>query len=173
MILRPGCVHGPGSEGWTARTARLLRAGRLGDLGASGDGACNLTYAPDLAAAVVAALRAEGARGGVFNVSDPEPGTWNAYFRDLAIAIGATPVRRLPGWRVRAEGLAAYPLKVGEFLGRKAGVRTPDAVPPSLLRLFAQEIVLDHRRADAGLGFARTPPAEALREAAGWFLRAG
>ncbi len=173
VVLRPGIVHGPGSEGWTARPARLLRAGRLGDLGPVGDGVCNLTSAADLGAAIVAALRVEGARGGAFNVSDPAPGTWNDYFRDLAIAIGATPVRRLPGWRMRAEGLAAYPLKAAEIIGWKARVRTPDVIPPSLIRTFGQEIALDPTRADAVLGFPRTPPDRALADAAGWFVRGG
>ncbi|MEH3106994.1 MAG: GMC family oxidoreductase [Sphingomonas fennica] len=38
VILRPGCIYGPGSAQWTWRPARLLAAGRLGDLGANGDG---------------------------------------------------------------------------------------------------------------------------------------
>ncbi|MDB5368650.1 MAG: dependent epimerase/dehydratase family protein [Roseomonas sp.] len=173
VMLRPGCVHGPGSESWTARPARLLRAGRLGDLGAAGDGACNLTAVADLAAATAAALRLPEARGQAYNISDPGPMDWNAYFRGLARAIGAIPLHRIGGRRLRAEALAAYPLKVLEALGRKARLRVPDPLPPSLLRLFRQDIVLDHRRADAELGFKRTPPAIALAEAAAWFLKAG
>ncbi|WP_338662372.1 NAD-dependent epimerase/dehydratase family protein [Pararoseomonas sp. SCSIO 73927] len=172
VMLRPGCVHGPGSEGWTARPARLLRAGRLGDLGPGGDGTCNLTAVADLVAAAIAALRRPEATGEAFNVSDPDPGDWNAYFLCLARAIGATPLRRIPGWQLKAEKLAAYPLKVAEIGGRRARIRTPDPMPPSLLRLFGQEITLDHRRADAGLGFPRTPPDRAIAEAAAWFLRA-
>ncbi|MBP0492627.1 NAD-dependent epimerase/dehydratase family protein [Pararoseomonas indoligenes] len=171
VMLRPGCVHGPGSEGWTARPARLLGAGRLGDLGPGGDGTCNLTAVADLVGATIAALRRTEAAGEAFNVSDPDPGDWNAYFLHLARAIGATPLRRIPGWRLKAEKLAAYPLKVAEIGARRLGVRTPDPIPPSLLRLFGQEITLDHRRADAGLGFPRTPPGKAIAEAAAWFLR--
>ena len=37
-ILRPALVYGRGSALWSERVARLLRAGRLGDLGAAGDG---------------------------------------------------------------------------------------------------------------------------------------
>lgn len=170
VMLRPGCIHGPGSEQWTARIARLLRAGRLGDLGADGDGMCNLSAASDVVAAIVAAVRTPGLSGQAFNVSDPDPGDWNGYFLHLARAIGAVPLRRLPGWRLRAEKLAAFPLKAGEIAGRKAGLRTPDPIPPSLLRLFRQDITLDHRRADAALRFPRTPPDQALAEAAAWFL---
>ena len=44
VILRPGCIHGPGSPQWTGRIGRLLQAHRIGDLGEAGDGACK----PDL-----------------------------------------------------------------------------------------------------------------------------
>ena len=37
-VLRPGCVWGPGSTLWVDRIARWLVQGRLGDLGAAGDG---------------------------------------------------------------------------------------------------------------------------------------
>ena len=171
VVLRPGCIHGPGSAQWTARPARLLRQRRLGDLGAAGDGFCNLTAVKDLVAAIAAALERPEVNGAAFNVSDPEPGRWNDYFLRLALAIGATPVRRLPGWQMKLDKLAAFPLKAAELLGRKAGIGVPDPVPPSLWRAFSQEIVLDHRRTDAALGFARQPPEEALAEAAEWFLR--
>ena len=171
VLLRPGCIHGPGSEQWTARPARLLRQGRLGDLAAAGDGICNLTSVADLVAAIVAALQRPEVNGAAFNISDPAPGDWNSYFRHLALAIGATPIHRLPGWQMKLEKLAAIPLKVGEILGRKARMRTPDPIPPSLWRLFGQDITLDHRRADAALGFARQSPDEALTQAAQWVER--
>lgn len=170
VMLRAGCIHGPGSEQWTGRPARLLRQGRLGDLAAAGDGICNLTSVADLVSAMAAALARPGVNGAAFNISDPDPGDWNAYLLALARAIGATPIRRLPGWQVKAEKLAAFPLKAGEILGRKLRLRTPEPIPPSLWRLFGQETTLDHRRADAELGFARQPPQAALAEAAGWFL---
>jgi nucleoside-diphosphate-sugar epimerase len=173
VMLRAGCIHGPGSAQWTARPARLLRQGRLGDLAAAGDGICNLTAVADLVAAMGAALERPGLNGAAFNISDPAPGRWNAYFIALAKAIGATPVRRLPGWQVKGEKLAAYPLKVAEILGRRLRLPMPDPIPPSLWGVFAQEITLDHTRADAALGFPRQPPEAALAEAADWVLRQG
>lgn len=173
VLLRPACIHGPRSGQWTLRPARLLVQGRLGDLAAAGDGICNLTSVDDLVGAIAAALDKPDANGEAYNVSDPEPGTWNEYFLHLALALGATPLRRLPGWQVKAEKLAAYPLKAMEILGRKLRLPTPEPIPSSLWRVFSQDITLDHRRADAELGFTRKPPAEALAEAATWFLREG
>ncbi|MBS7811741.1 NAD-dependent epimerase/dehydratase family protein [Roseococcus pinisoli] len=172
VILRPGCIHGPGSEQWTARPARLLRQGRLGDLGVAGDGFCNLTAVADLVAAIAAALERSEISGAAFNIADPEPGRWNDYFLHLALAIGATPLRRLPDWQMKLDKLAAFPLKAAEIMGGKLRIRFPDPIPPSLWRVFAQEIRLDHRRADAELGFLRQAPKATLAEAAEWFLRA-
>jgi len=50
-------------------------------------------------------------------------------------------------------------------------LRTPDPIPPSLLRVFTQEITLDHRKADRMLGFPRTPPNVALQSAVQWLQR--
>ncbi|MDB5413665.1 MAG: dependent epimerase/dehydratase family protein [Rubritepida sp.] len=171
VLLRPGCIHGPGSAQWTTRPARLLRQGRLGDLGAAGDGICNLTSVADLVEAVVAALERPEVNGAAFNISDPQPGDWNGYFLRLALAIGATPLRRLPGWQMKADKLAAFPLKAAEIVGRRLRLSVPEPIPASLWRLFRQDITLDHRRCDAALGIRRQAPEVALAEAAAWFLR--
>lgn len=47
-VLRPGCVYGNSSPQWTLRIEKLLRAHRLGDLGAIGDGSTNLVHVNDL-----------------------------------------------------------------------------------------------------------------------------
>ena len=171
VILRPGCIHGPDGRQWTERLGRLLAQRRIGDLGENGDGICNLTFIDDMTRAVAAALRRPDAAGGVFNVSDPDPATWNRYLVALGRAIGAVPVARVPGLRQAAEvKLLAPPLALAERLAGRLplGVRTPACVTPAMARLWRQEITLDHRRADAGLAFARTPPAEALAAAARW-----
>jgi nucleoside-diphosphate-sugar epimerase len=171
VVLRPGCIHGPNSEQWTTRIGRLLRRQRIGDLGPAGDGVCNLVYIDDVAAAVIAALQQPGVAGQAFNLGDPDPGTWNAYFMAFARAIGATPVRRITGRWLKIEKLLAIPLKIGEIVAGRAGMRrfVPDPMPGSLMGLWRQDIQLDHKKADAYLAFQRTPPADALAKAAAWF----
>ena len=174
VILRPGCIHGPGSMQWTSRIAILLQQHRLGDLGAAGDGGCNLIHVGDVAAAVEAALSRPGLAGQAFNLGDPNPGTWNEYFMALGRAIGATPVSRITVRRLKIEGkILAIPLKLAEIAAAKAKLShlAPPPLPGSLLGLFRQDIQLDHRRADAGLGFARTDPRVAIADAAQWFIR--
>jgi nucleoside-diphosphate-sugar epimerase len=175
VILRPGCIHGPRSAQWTVRIGRLLRAGRLGDLGAAGDGGCNLVHVDDVAAAVVAALQRPDIAGEAFNLGDPDPGTWNSYFIALARAIGATPVRRITArWLQIETRLLAIPLKAAQIGAARARVAAlaglvPEPMPRSLLGLWRQDIHLDHRKADAGLGFARTAPDAGIASAAAWF----
>jgi nucleoside-diphosphate-sugar epimerase len=175
VILRPGCIHGPQSEQWTGRIGRLLQQGRIGDLGAAGDGLCNLVHVDDVAAAVVAALERPGIAGQAFNLGDPDPGTWNQYFISFARAIGATPVRRISGRWLKAEKLLAIPLKIGQLVAARAklGRLAPDPLPGSLMSLWRQDIQLDHRNTDAGLGFPRTPPEQAIAGAATWFRGQG
>lgn len=176
VILRPGCVYGPGSQLWVGRIARLLHAGRLGDLGVHGDGWSNLVHVDDVCHAVLAAiplmLHVHGThdtgKPAVFNLAAPDSPRWNEYFRDMALAIGAVPLRRLGIGRVRADAYVASPaVKIAEKIADRIGLdrsRLPDPLPPGLLHLFGQHIRLDSHRAEAQLDMAWTPYAEGLND---------
>ena len=174
VIFRPGCVFGPGSEQWTIRIARLLLAHRLGDLGAAGDGFCNLVHVGDVVAAILRALNEPGADGRAFNLSIPQPPTWNEFLVKYAMALDAVPVRRISQRRLRMEEkLLAPPLKIAEILGRIAKLdarRLPPLIPPSLIRSMRQEIRLDSGRAQAELGLHWKGLEWMLDEGARWFL---
>jgi nucleoside-diphosphate-sugar epimerase len=175
VILRPGCVWGPGSELWVGRIARLLRAGRLGDLGVAGDGWSNLVHVDDVCSAIVAALRSSRPSGQLltYNLAAPDSPRWNDYFVDLALAIGATPVRRLSARRLRLDAmLAGPPLKIAQMALAKAGLTThalPDPLPPGLLGLWERHLLLDSRSAQRDLDLRWTPYPAALQQCAAWF----
>ena len=151
VILRPGCVFGAGSQLWVGRIGRWLLAGRLGDLGVGGDGWSNLVHVDDVCDAALAAIRLAVGRGDlpVFNLAAPDSPRWNDYFVDLALAIGATPVRRISARQLRFDAmLAGPPLKIIEKLLDKLRVShawLPDPLPPSLVRLWSRQIRLDAR----------------------------
>jgi 2-alkyl-3-oxoalkanoate reductase len=172
VILRPGCVFGPGSEQWTVRYARLLLARRLGDLGAAGDGQCNLVDIGDVVQSILGAIENRQTDGGVFNLAIPESLSWNDFLTRFAIALHAVPVRRIGARRLRIEGkLLAPALKILEIAGKKVGMRQlPPPIPPSLLRLMAQDIRLDSRRAHDQLGIRFRSVEQMLSEAAQWYL---
>jgi nucleoside-diphosphate-sugar epimerase len=175
VILRPGCVFGPESEQWTIRMARLLISRRLGDLGPAGDGICNLVDVSDVVQAVVRALDDPRTDGRAFNLATPEAPTWNEFLTRFGVALRAVPVRRISGRRLRLETkLWAPPLKIGEILFRRLKLdarRLPPPIPPSLLRLMAQEIRLDSRAATDELGVRWKPLQRSLEEAAEWYTR--
>jgi nucleoside-diphosphate-sugar epimerase len=172
VVLRPSCIYGPGSEQWTGRIGRLLRARRIGDLGPAGDGCCNLIYIDDMVSAIVQALRRPGLDGEVFNVSEPHPETWNRYFVRFGRALGATPIRRISSRRLMLETKLLAPiLQASRLLGRRLGieaVRLPEPISPSLALLWRQDIRLDHRKSDALLGFSRTSLTEGFAASARW-----
>lgn len=174
VIFRPGCVFGPRSEQWSIRIARLLLARRLGDLGSAGDGFCNLVHVGDVVAAVLRALEEPRTDGRIFNLSAPEPPTWNEFLIKYATALRAVPVRRISQRRLRIEAkVLAPPLKVAEILGRACKLdarRLPPPIPPSLIRLMGQEIRLDTRRAEAELGLRLRGIDASVDETARWFL---
>jgi 2-alkyl-3-oxoalkanoate reductase len=144
VVLRPGVEYGPNCIPWCARVAQWLQARRLGDLGALGDGYCNLVYIDDLVAAVLQALRQPDIEGQSINVAAPNPPTWNEYFIAFACALRAVPVRRVTRrWLDVESCVFAPPLKLMEKLAQRARVQAswlPPAIPRSLLTLCRQDI---------------------------------
>ena len=175
VMLRPGCVWGPGSDLWVGRIGRLLRARRLGDLGAGGDGWSNLVAVDDVCDAVLASLRLPSAMNipRVFNLAAPDSPRWNDYVVDLALAIGATPVQRISRGRLKLDTkLFGPPLKVAEIVMKKAGRRAPvlpDPIAPGLPGLFERQLHLRSELAERELGLKWTPYERVLAESAAWF----
>jgi nucleoside-diphosphate-sugar epimerase len=163
-MLRPGLVHGPGSALWTDRIARLLRAGRLGHLGARGEGVCNLVHVDDVAAFAIHCLG--GAEARAYNLVTPDPPSWNIYLTDFARALGLPP-RHIGAGRLSAERYAAYPLKIIEMLGSRAGIATPPPMTPGLTRLFDRRAYYVSDAAYAALPKS-TGHATAIADSAAW-----
>ncbi len=174
VIFRPGCEFGPGSDYWGVRIARCLLAGRLGDLGAGGDGYCNLIDIENLVDAVIRALASPHLERGVFNLGHPDAPTWNDFLTRYAIALRAVPVRRISARRLALEGkVLAPPMKAAEILARLCRVDArfvPTPIPPSLLRVMRQEIRLDTRRVETELGLRWKDLDASVAQTARWML---
>lgn len=129
----------------------------------------------------------------VFDLAAPDSPRWNRYLRDLALAIGATPLRRIPPWQLALDAwVAGPPLYLAQRLagsaplsdrggdggrghGRgggggqgqgQAGSRWPAPLPPSLLRLMRSPARADSVEATRALGLAWTSYERTLDEAA-------
>jgi nucleoside-diphosphate-sugar epimerase len=172
VILRPGCVIGPGSKLWVDRIGSLLQSGRLGNLGAGGDGPANLVDVTDVAQAALKSLRLPMKTNmpECFNLACPDSPRWNDYFADFAMAIGATPLKTFGQRHMQFYAFAyGVPIKILERAFTKFGWPSkslPDAIPPSLLGLWRQQIALDSRRASHDLGLHWMPYERALQACA-------
>jgi len=173
VILRPSCVYGPGSSQWSERIAHLLIAHRLGNLGSAGEGRCNLVYIDDLVAAILQALQKPGVEGEAFNLSMPAPPTWNQYLLLYAQALNLDLPRRISRSRLAMETLLLAPLfKVAGTIRRiviPAQRVEVHVIPPSLLRLFRQDIILKSNKAEQIFGLTWKPLKEGLSLAANGF----
>lgn len=168
VVLRPGCIYGAGSRQWSCRIARLLVAGRIGDLGAAGDGCSNIVHVADVVAAILAAVRTDAATGAAFNLAMPGAPDWNGYFLAFAQALRSVPVARIPDWRLALETRwLAAPLA----FGAKASSRVPPPITPALARLWRRDIRLDPTRAGAVLGVDWTGLQTGVSAAATWYAR--
>lgn len=173
VVLRPGCVYGPGSELWVGRIARWLQAGRLGDLGTRGDGWSNLVHVNDVCQAVIAALQLpiETRQTPIFNLAAPDSPRWNTYFTDLAMALQLTPVRRIGQRQLQLDALLAGPLlKLAQTASKslRRSFTLPDYISPGLLSLWSQQIHLDATQAGQRLEMVWTPYDKGLHSSAAW-----
>jgi nucleoside-diphosphate-sugar epimerase len=175
FVLRPGCVYGPGSTQWSTRFAQWLTSRRLGDLGAQGDGYCNLVHVDDVVETILRCLRKPASHARTFNLSSPDPPTWNEYLTRYGRALKSVPVRRVSRRRLMIEAkLLAPPLKVLEVVLCAAKLPAhylPPPIPPSLLRLMRQEIRLDVRQVEQELGLRWKPLEQGIEETADWYLQ--
>jgi nucleoside-diphosphate-sugar epimerase len=174
VTLRPGIVYGPRSPWWSDRIAQLLCARRLGDLGAAGEGLCNLVYVDDVANAAVRALRTPGIDGRIFNLGIPHVPSWNDYFAQYAKALGAVPVRRISRFRLMLEqNCVAPPLKLLEYVDRLnvlGSFSPPPPIRPWLLDLCRHRIAMIVTRAEEDLGMQWTSLDHGLKLTTDWFL---
>lgn len=163
-VFRPGIIYGSRSPQWTMRIARLLRERRIGDMGAAGDGCCNLVHVQDVVAAVLAALQQRNERRHrAYNLAMPDAPDWNGYFIAMAKQMGATPVRRVTARRLTMETrFLAIPLKLAE---KMSGERLPPAITPGLARAWRQSLRLDASRATQELSLSWTPLSVGISEA--------
>ena len=154
VALRPTCVFGPSSPQWTTRIGRLLQARRIGDLGAAGDGNCNMIFIDDLVTTIIATLDAPRVSGQAFNVSNPARLTWNEFLMRFGIALGATPVRRITPRMLKIETKLLAPVR--RVAAKGTHHPATEAITPSLAALWAQDIRIDSSAASRVLGMPIT-----------------
>ena len=143
VILRAGCIYGPGAPVWVDRLCRLLLAARLGWLWDEGAGNCNLIHVDDMARIAVAALATGGETDGVHNVTGAEAITWNIYIRRLAIELGMDILPRMSRARLDLETYLNSP---AQHILVKLGLPVAGPITPAMRRLFRSQAHIVSRR---------------------------
>jgi nucleoside-diphosphate-sugar epimerase len=116
VVLRPSIIYGPFSARWTMLCALRLKSGRWKQLGALGDGKCNLVHVHDVVRYAIAAIRQDGVAGGVFNINGPEIVTWNDYFERFNHQLGMPAMAPQSADRARIAVAATAPVRaVGKY----------------------------------------------------------
>lgn len=167
-ILRPGCVTSANSPLWNTRFIEWLKNGTLGDLGNQGDGWSNLVDVKDVAQAVIKVCLKKSTGLLILNLSAPDSPRWNQYLIDLAVENNLTPVKRIKKRnlliRVYVLGIS---LKIIERILKKMRIKSnlfSAGLPPSLLKLFKQDIKLDSNEAIEKLELEWTPYLDLIRK---------
>lgn len=147
VILRPGCVNGKDSRLWNTRIETWLKQGKLGDLGAQGDGWSNLVHVTDVAKAALNALSYSLNQSvAVFNLASPDAPRWNNYFINKSVNLSYTPVKRISRQQLQLTSRLGIVFKVFEHILKKIGINQnyiPEAIPPSLVNLFSSSFLLN------------------------------
>ncbi|MCB9421423.1 MAG: NAD(P)-dependent oxidoreductase [Ardenticatenaceae bacterium] len=98
VIVRPGMVYGPRSDGWSIRMVEVLRKG-LPVIYGGGQGNTYQVYIDNLIDGMLLTAVRPQAAGEAFNFVDP-PVTWQTFFNYYAAMCSEKP-RAIPMWAAR------------------------------------------------------------------------
>lgn len=104
-VIRPGWIYGPRDRASFSRLSDMLLRGKARLIGA-GSNLLSLTYAGNVADAVLLAAAHPAAVGEAFNVSNDEPLTQRQFLAALADSLGAAPPRRCVPYRLALSAAA-------------------------------------------------------------------
>lgn len=129
-VVRPANIIGPGSGPWLLDAAKALRQG-LPALISGGKGNAALALVDNVADFLLLASCSPSAYGEAFNVHDGLGVTWQRYFNDLALLMGAPMPRSIP------RGVAYVGAALSEPLFRRFLKRQRPPVTREALNLIA------------------------------------
>ena len=156
VILRLGCVYGPGGGWWTDG---LLSQMERGDVILLNDGAgiANLIHVTDIAGLILTLLRCSNPPSGVFNLTDGMPVTWSRYFSALESLLGRTATVRMNMQEARKHSRKwLRPSLVRRVLRRASGARPIHPLDDRAIETFGSQAVYSNEKAATMLTFRPT-----------------
>jgi nucleoside-diphosphate-sugar epimerase len=164
-IVRPGWIYGPNDLASFARTAAMVRDGRMVLLG-SGRNHLPVIYVTDAADGVIrAAAAGDRPSGRAYILVNDESVTQREYLDAIANALGVAPPKRRIPYR-----LALTAGAVLETAGRAARMHNPPPLTRYGVQLLGGENRFSIDRARRELGFSpQVGVAEGVRRSIDWF----
>jgi nucleoside-diphosphate-sugar epimerase len=156
VILRLGCVYGPGGGWWTEGLLSQMKRGNVILLN-DGSGIANLIHITDIAGLTLMLLRQSNPPLGVFNVTDGMPVTWSQYFSELERLLGRTAIVRM-NMQVARDHARKWlrPSLLRRVLRRVAGARPIHPLDDRAIETFASQAVYSNEKAATMLTFRPT-----------------
>lgn len=142
-VVRPAWVYGPRDRASLPRVLTMLEQGRMQIVGA-GTNALSLTYASNVADAILLAATKDEALGEAFNVANDQPVTQEEYMGALADMLGVPhPSRRLPYGLVLALAATLEVVHRGLNLPRRPFVTRQGVQLVALPNVFTTDKIRD------------------------------
>ncbi len=151
VVVRPGMVYGPRSDGWSIRMVQVLQQG-LPVIYGGGNGNTYQVYIDNLIDGMLLTAVRSQAAGEAFNFVDP-PVSWRTFFNYYAAMCGEKP-RAIPMWAAKVMALASEKLNLALPLTRE---RLEYYIQSPTFPLTKPEELLGYRpRVDIDEGMKRT-----------------
>jgi len=153
LILRLGCVYGPGGGWWSNSLLNMMDHGKQ-ILVNGGTGTANLIHVADAAAVASTLVQSADSPSGIFQVTDGMPIPWSTYFSELEGILGKRATISMTVEEARAYGRKwlrpALPRRAfRKLLGRERIHPLDD----SAIQGFASRAIYSNRKASTLLGF--------------------
>ena len=153
LILRLGCVYGPGGGWWSNSLLNLMERGKL-ILIDNGAGTANLIHVADVAAIVLTLLERCNSPLDIFQVTDGMPVPWRSYFSELEGILGRTATVSMTAEEALRYGKKwlrpSLPRRAMRKLMRSEVIH---ALDDGAIRGFASRAIYSNKKASTVLGF--------------------
>ena len=153
VVLRLGCVYGPGGGWWTTGLLNLMKQGRLIKVN-NGNGTANLIHVADIAATIPVVLDRSNAPFEIFNLTDGMPVSWSRYFSELEKLLGRNATASMDEAEAHAYGRKwLQPTLTGRVLRKLRGAKFIHPLDDRGVAGFVSRAVYSNQRASRLLGF--------------------
>jgi nucleoside-diphosphate-sugar epimerase len=153
VILRLGCVYGPGGGWWGEGLLNMMQRGKLISVN-GGSGIANLIHVSDIAAFLLLILRRSNPPFSLFNVTDGMPVPWSRYYSSLETIVGRKATASMSVEQAREYGRKfLHPSVPRRFWNKLIGHRRIHPLSDGGIDFHASSAIYSNQKAVSTLDF--------------------